>query len=237
MNEAKRVAVVTGANRGLGYETCKQLAQKGLQVVLTSRDESGGRTAADALRKEELEVVYHPLDVTDPEDIERLASFVREKFGRLDVLVNNAGIAPDLSESLSAFDANLDIVRETMETNVYGPLMLCRSLIPLMKKNDYGRVVNLSSAMGRLTEMNGGYPAYRISKTAINVLTRMFADELEGSNIIINSADPGWVKTDMGGKNAPTPPEQGVDTIVWLATLPDGGPSGGFFRDREPTKW
>jgi NAD(P)-dependent dehydrogenase (short-subunit alcohol dehydrogenase family) len=124
-----------------------------------------------------------------------------------------------------------------METNVYGPYELCRTLLPLMEANHYGRVVNLSSRMGQLSEMNAGYPGYRISKTALNAVTRIFAEEVSGQNILINSACPGWVATEMGGKTAPRTVEQGADTVVWLATLPDGGPTGGFFRDRSPIPW
>ena len=239
MNASKKVAVVTGANRGLGFETSRQLARLGIQVVFTSRDPSKGKAAANKLLEEGLQVVYHPLDVTSFESIEQLAQFVRQEFGRLDILVNNAGILPDpiSSEAGSVFNAKVETLRTAMETNVCGPLLLCQALIPLMKERNYGRVVNLSSGMGQLSHMNGGYPAYRMSKASLNVLTRILADELKGTNILVNSLCPGWVKTDMGGPNAPLTPEQGVETIVWLATLPDGGPAGGFFRDKKPIPW
>ncbi|MFP5505137.1 MAG: SDR family oxidoreductase [Gammaproteobacteria bacterium] len=240
--EHLRVAVVTGANRGLGLETCRQLADLGLAVILTSRDRRKGEAAVESLRGSGggRDVRYHPLDVTDPDSIQRLADFIRREFGRVDVLVNNAGVfldpldAPDPAAA-SVLRADLDIVRRSMETNLYGPLLLCQTLVPLMQGR--GRIVNLSSGMGQLAEMNGCCPGYRFSKTALNALTRSLADELRDTQIKINSLCPGWVRTDMGGPNATRPVAEGADTIVWLATLPDDGPSGGFFRDRQPIPW
>jgi NAD(P)-dependent dehydrogenase (short-subunit alcohol dehydrogenase family) len=234
----KRIAVVTGANQGIGFEVCRQLAKKGFLVVLTSRNEAKGKAAVQQLQAEGLEAIHYPLDVTSSQSIEQLANFIREKFDQLDVLVNNAGVLLDYSEDSdgSVFNVKLDTLRKTMETNVYGPLLLYQALIPFMKHN-YGRVVNVSSGAGQLSDMGSGYPSYRLSKTALNALTRILADELKGTNILVNSVCPGWVKTDMGGSNAPRTPEQGADTIVWLATLPDGGPTGGFFRDRKPIDW
>lgn len=235
----QKVAIVTGANRGLGFETCRQLAKRDIQVILTSRDEAQGKAAVEKLQAEGLEVVSHPLDVTSAESIEHLAQFIRNQFGRLDILVNNAGIARDpLGDSEgSIFNTKVSTICETMETNLHGPLLLCQALIPLMKEHHYGRVVNVSSGAGQLSDMNTGFPAYRMSKTALNALTRIFANELEGTNILVNSVCPGWVRTDMGGPNATRSVEQGVDTIVWLATLPDDGPTSGFFRDRQPIDW
>ncbi|MGK7875684.1 MAG: SDR family oxidoreductase [Xenococcaceae cyanobacterium] len=238
MNALKKIAIVTGANRGLGFETCRQLASQGLRVVLTSRNSSKGKAAASQLIQEGLDVVYHPLDVTNSESIESLSQFIATEFGRLDVLVNNAGILPDRSETdVSVFCTKVDTLRSAMETNAFGPFQVCQALVPLMKTNNYGRIVNVSSGMGQLSDMNGRYPGYRISKTALNALTRILADELKETNILVNSVCPGWVKTDMGGPNALRTPSQGVDTIVWLATLPDGGSTGGFFRDRQPLDW
>lgn len=232
----KKIAVVTGANRGLGFETCRQLAKQGIQVVLTSRNEAKGKAAADKLKAEGLDVRYHALDVTSPDSVEHLAQFIRNEFGRLDILVNNAGIAVDFSEG-SILNAKIDTFQKTLETNTFGSLLLCQALVPLMKVNNYGRVVNVSSGAGQLTEMNSGYPAYRLSKTALNAVTRILSQELKDTNILVNSVCPGWVRTDMGGPNATRSIEQGVDTIVWLATLPDGSPTGGFFRDRKPIPW
>jgi len=198
------VAVVTGAYRGLGYETCRRLAQLGYRVILTARKEAQGLQSAETLRGEGLDVRFHPLDVTAVESVKRLALFIRDAYGRLDVLVNNAGIFPDPSPwkgGGSVFDADLDTVRAGMETNSLGPLLLCQHLIPLMEGS--GRVVNVSSGMGQLSEMNGCCPGYRLSKTALNAVTRIFADELKDTGIKINSVCPGWVRTDMGGEEAP----------------------------------
>ncbi|RUR84039.1 SDR family oxidoreductase [Chlorogloeopsis fritschii PCC 9212] len=229
-----KIAVVTGANRGLGFEISRQLAKKGYQVILTSRDEAKGKAAAEKLQSEGLDVIYYHLDVTSDESSQKLAEFINQQFERLDVLVNNAGIYIDCN---SVFDTPIDTLQETMETNVYGVLRVTQALIPLMKKQNYGRIVNVSSGAGQLSDMQGGLPGYRISKAALNALTRIFASELQGTNILANSVCPGWVKTDMGGSNAPLTPEQGVDTIVWLATLVYDSPTGKFFRNRKPIAW
>ena len=242
MKNAQRVAVVTGGNRGIGFEICRQLAQKGLLVILTSREQGSGVTACEELQKEELAVRHHILDVDHAASIENLALFMEKEFGRCDILINNAGIFPDTNDSnqkdgTSIFKVRAETVNKTMTTNVYGPMRLSQALVPLMKKNNYGRIVNISSGLGQLSEMGGGYPAYRFSKTAINALTRMLDAELGGKNILVNSMCPGWVKTHMGGAEAPRSVEEGADTAVWLATLPDNGPRGGFFRDRKPIPW
>ncbi len=239
MSTVKTIAVVTGANRGLGLETSRQLALKGIQVILGCRDENKGKNIIEDFKKEALNVIYYQLDVSNTESIDKFAQFIRNEFGRLDILVNNAGVfLDDRSEKESSiFNAKLSTFQETFATNVFGPFLLSQALIPLMKVNNYGRVVNVSSGLGQLSEMIGGYPAYRTSKTSLNALTRIFASELQGTNILVNSVCPGWVKTDMGGPNAMRSIAEGVDTIVWLATLPDGGPTGGFFRDRQPIEW
>ncbi len=234
----KPVAVVTGAYRGLGLETCRQLAAKGYSVVLTARREQEGRAAANNLRDIGLDVEFHPLDVTDEASVERLAEHIRDTFGRLDLLVNNAGIFPDQtpgSGSEGIFNARLDTIRRGLETNTLAPLRLCQALIPLMQGK--GRVVNVSSGMGQLSEMNGCCPGYRLSKTALNAVTRIFSDELQGTDVKVNSVCPGWVRTDMGGPEAPLSVQDGAAGIVWAATLPDDGPSGGFFRHGEPIDW
>jgi NAD(P)-dependent dehydrogenase (short-subunit alcohol dehydrogenase family) len=239
MSDRARIAVVTGGNRGIGFEVCRQLASTGLRVVLTGRDPSRAEEKAETLRGENLDVTAHPLDVTDDASVADLERFVRDRFGRLDVLVNNAGVSLDERLGIrSILDAGIiDALRATMETNLYGPLRLCRTFVPLMREGGYGRVVNVSSQLGSLSNMAGGYQSYRLSKTALNALTRVLAADVKGSNILVNSACPGWVRTDMGGPNAPRAPEQGADTIVWLATLPDDGPNRGFFQDRKPLPW
>jgi NAD(P)-dependent dehydrogenase (short-subunit alcohol dehydrogenase family) len=237
MNTTTRIAVVTGTNRGLGLETCRQLAAQGIRVMMTSRSEEKGRQTAERLQAEGLDVVFFPLDVTDPDGPMRLSAYVRETFGRLDILVNNAGIFPDPwgTEVSSVFRADVATVRAAMETNTYGALRLMQALIPLMQGS--GNVVNVSSGMGQLSDMNGCCPGYRLSKSGLNALTRIFADELRDTGVKINSVCPGWVRTDMGGSNAERSVEQGAQGIVWAATLDESGPSGGFFRDGKAIPW
>lgn len=237
-----KIAVVTGANRGIGREVCRQLAHNGAVVVLTSRDEKKGLAVCEALDREELPVRYHQLDVDHAASISQFKTFMEKEFGRCDILVNNAGIFPDAQNAgddhfPSIFSVSTETIKQAMQTNVFGPLLMCQALIPMMKKNNYGRVVNISSGMGQLAEMNGGYPGYRISKTAVNALTRILNDELLDYNILVNSMCPGWVQTDMGGLGATRSVEQGADTAVWLANLPDSGPRGKFFRDRKEIAW
>lgn len=231
-------AVVTGAYRGLGLETVRQLAGRGYRVVLTARRDAEGRTAAERLATRGQAVRFHRLDVTAPASALALRDHLRHEYGRIDVLVNNAGIFPDPSPDSAAasiLEADLETVRVALETNTLAALHLCQLLIPLMQGR--GRVVNVSSGMGQLSDMNGGCPGYRLSKVALNAVTRIFADELQGTNVKINSVCPGWVRTDMGGPHAPLSVEDGARGIVWAATLPDDGPSGGFFRHGEAIPW
>lgn len=235
---SKPVALVTGAYRGLGLETCRQLAVKGYTVVLTARRESEGRAAVKRVRDEGLDIGFQLLDVNDDASIGQLVELIRDTFGRLDVLVNNAGIFPDQTPGSGregVFNARLETIRRGMETNTLAPLRLCQALIPLMQGE--GRVVNVSSGMGQLSEMNGCCPGYRLSKTALNAVTCIFADELGGTGVKVNSVCPGWVRTDMGGPDATRSVAEGAKGIVWAATLPDDGPTGGFFRDEEPIAW
>ncbi|MEJ7872100.1 MAG: SDR family oxidoreductase [Rubrobacteraceae bacterium] len=232
MAEDGHVALVSGANRGIGREVVRQLAVRGVTTILGSRDEEKGRTAAEGI---DGEVVVRRLDVTDEKGIQNLAHEVEEEFGRLDVLVNNAGVSMDSGRR--GVNADLDVVRETLELNLFGAWRLCEAFVPLMQRNNYGRIVNVSSGMGALNDMGGGSPAYRVSKTALNALTRILASELRGSGILVNSVCPGWVRTDMGGSGAARSVEEGADTLVWAATLADNGPTGGFFRDRRPIPW
>lgn len=236
-----RVAVVTGANRGIGLEVARQLARAGLKVVLTCRDEGKGKEAQNQLASEGVEVDFRSVDVTVSATIRDLALYLRKQYGRLDVLVNNAGIMLDYFDDnepvMSIIDCDLDRVRKTMETNVYGALSMIKELLPLMKENHYGRIVNVSSGLGQMSEMGAGYAGYRLSKAALNALTCMVADELTSENIIVNACCPGWVRTDMGGKHAARSVEEGADTIVWLCQAPDGSQSGKLFRDREEQPW
>jgi len=232
------VAIVTGAYRGLGLEAARQLAAAGHRVVLTARREAEGRAAAEKLAAGGADVRFAPLDVTAAESIRALRDMLKRDFGRIDVLVNNAGIFPDPSPGspeASIFEAGLDTIRAGFETNTLAALRLCQELIPLMEGR--GCVVNVSSGMGQLSDMNGCCPAYRLSKLALNGVTRIFADELQGTAIKINSVCPGWVRTEMGGPNATLSLEEGARGIVWAATLPADGPSGGFFRHGEQIPW
>lgn len=236
-NRAK-IALVTGGNRGIGLETCRQLGRLGYAVLLTSRNSDAGEKAAASLRSEGLDVKHGLLDVTDPVSIASCAERAEAQFGALHVLINNAGIMRDSSKhGASIFDARAPLLRDTFDTNTLGPLQVAQAFVPLMRKAASGRIVNVSSGMGQLTHMDGQYPGYRISKAALNAVTRILACELEDTNIKVNSACPGWVRTDMGGPGAPRSPAEGADTVVWLATLPDDGPNGGFFRDRKPIDW
>ena len=224
----KKIALVTGANRGIGFETAKQLSQLGLKVILTARDHAKGKRAAKELTEQGLDVVFHKLDVSDKENIVSVYNAIEKKFSHLEVLVNNAAILYDSNQS--TINADLDIVNQALETNLYGPWLLCQVFIPLMKRNNYGRIVNVSSGAGSLHYMNGGAPAYGISKVALNALTKKLASELSGTNILVNSVDPGWVATDMGEKGG-RPVEEGAKGVVWACLLPYDGPSGGFFYD------
>jgi NAD(P)-dependent dehydrogenase (short-subunit alcohol dehydrogenase family) len=228
----KKIALVSGGNRGIGLEICRQLAAQDHTVILGARDEEQGREAAAKL---EGDVRVHQLDVSDTASIERIGGFIEDEFGNLDVLVNNAGISND--DGQSGVGADLDRVRASLEANFLGAWSLCQVAIPLMQKNGYGRIVNISSGLGALEDMGGGTPGYRVSKTALNALTRILSSELRGSGILVNSVCPGWVQTDMGGSNASRTVEEGADTPVWAATLANNGPTGGFFRDRRPIAW
>jgi NAD(P)-dependent dehydrogenase (short-subunit alcohol dehydrogenase family) len=230
--ENARVALVSGANRGIGLEICRQLAERGLTVILGSRDEEKGRRAAEDLSGN---VVARQLDVTDWRSVGRLASSVREDFRHIDVLVNNAGISND--DGQSGAEADLGRVQEALEANLLGAWRLCEVAIPHMKREGYGRIVNVSTGLAALEDMGGGSPGYRVSKTGLNALTRILASELRGSGILVNAVDPGWVQTDMGGVGATRSVQEGADGVVWAATLPNNGPTGGFFRDRRHVAW
>ena len=229
-----KIALVTGANRGLGFETCRQLAQLGLTVILSARDLAKGQTAAKILIGKGLDVIFYQLDVSDQINISRITHQIEQEFGQLDVLVNNAAILYDTWQN--AVDADLDVINRALITNLFGPWRLSQLCIPIMERNKYGRIVNVSSGAGSLNYMGSGTPAYSLSKAALNALTRILAAELRGTGILVNAIDPGWVATDLGGSGG-RPVENGAKGIVWAATLPDNGPSRGFFFDGKPAPW
>lgn len=231
------IVVVTGANRGLGRAAAKRLADmKNHLVVACARDPATLEPLRDELRQAGRDIACRQLDVTDDSSVEALHDWLARRFGRVDVLINNAGVSIERFQC-RLLDLPLGILQRTLNTNLFGVLRVTQALVPLMRASTAGRVVNLSSEMGQLETMTAGSPAYRISKTALNALTRILAAELDGSHIKVNAACPGWCRTDLGGRNAPRSAEEGVDTVVWLATLPEDGPSGGFFRDRAPIAW
>lgn len=229
-----KTAIVTGANRGIGLEISRQLGQLGVKVIMTARNEEKGEAAYSQLKEEGLDVHFHALDVTNEESVGMLARDVKEQYGALDILINNAGIF--MVDKNRILDIDLDTVRKTMETNVYGPLRLSQVLAPLLKKSEAGRIVNVSSGMGAIEDLGGWDPAYSLSKTALNVLTIQLADALRDSGVLVNSMCPGWVRTDMGGSSAPRSVKEGADTAVWLATG-EVGRTGRFFRDRKEISW
>jgi len=229
----ERVAIVTGANRGIGLEVTRQLADLGYTVVLGSRDLGKGEAAAKKLKVGD-RVMARRLDVTEQSTIDRLRDEIGTTFGSLHVLVNNAAIHYDTWEN--AVDADLRTVQEALDTNLFGAWRMCQAFIPLLRKSKHGRIVNVSSEAGSLASMGAGAPAYAVSKVALNALTRMLAAELRRDRILINSVCPGWVATDMGGPGG-RPVREGAASIVWAVELPDGGPTGGFFRDGRPVPW
>jgi NAD(P)-dependent dehydrogenase (short-subunit alcohol dehydrogenase family) len=236
MAARQRVALVTGANRGLGLETSRQLLAKGLTVVMAGRDEAAlARARAELKKDEQSRAVIVRMDVTDSRSIEEAHHSVKERVGSVDVLVNNAAVL--ISESDDALSIQTDAYRRTFDTNVFGVIDVCRAFVPDMVQRRYGRIVNVSSGAGQLARMSTYAPAYSMSKTALNALTRILGATYQGMGVLVNAVDPGWVRTDMGGPSAPRSLPQGADTIVWLATLPDDGPTGGFFHDRRAIQW
>jgi NAD(P)-dependent dehydrogenase (short-subunit alcohol dehydrogenase family) len=234
-NTATRVVLVTGANRGLGFETSRQLLAQGLTVVLTGRSEEALERALRSLGSGRERAIALGMDITDVASITRAQQAVAQRFGRIDVLVNNAAVLLSEDEDVLAIPA--DAYQRTFETNVLGVIEVCRAFAPEMARAGYGRIVNVSSGAGQLATMSTYAPAYSISKAALNALTRILAQTYRASGVLVNAVDPGWVRTDMGGPSAPRSPKEGADTIVWLATLPDDGPTGGFFRDRRAIEW
>jgi NAD(P)-dependent dehydrogenase (short-subunit alcohol dehydrogenase family) len=231
-----RVALVTGANRGIGLEVCRQLAVRGYRVILTARDASKAEAAAALLRAaRDVDVVPARLDVTDPQSIRVLADDLAARSETVDVLVNNAAIL--LGEGQAVLDVPVEELRRTFETNVFGAVGVSQAFVPGMVDRRFGRVVNVSSEAGQLASMRTYAPAYAMGKVALNAFTVQLGEATRGTGVLVNSACPGWVRTDMGGPGASRSVEEGADTIVWLATLPPRGPTAGFFSDRRAIPW
>jgi NAD(P)-dependent dehydrogenase (short-subunit alcohol dehydrogenase family) len=242
---AKKVALITGANRGLGLETARQLGKLGITVLMSARELAKGEAAAAALRKDGIDARAVKLDVDNPADYTVLAKQIEKDFGQLDILVNNAGIFRDSRKANETSTTSQKVLRETFDTNFFAVVGLTQALLPLLRKSEAGRIVNLSSILGSLTlhATKGSYVydaktfAYDASKAALNAFTIHLAHELQGTKIKVNSAHPGWVKTDMGGEGAQLEIEEGGKTSTELATLPDDGPNGGFFHLGKPIPW
>ena len=230
-----RVALVTGANRGIGFEVCRQLAERGFVVILTARDAAKTKRAAEKLKSAGT-VEPLVLDVADARSITKAAAEVASRYGRLDVLINNAGINYDTWQTAAQADVDGTVI-ETIATNLLGPWRMCQAFLPLLRKSRAARIVNVSSESGSLAGMGAGPPAYQVTKAALNALTRTLAGELHSERILVNAVCPGWVATDMGGASAPRSLSEGAAGILWAATLPDGGPTGGFFRDGQALAW
>ncbi|MDH4229818.1 MAG: SDR family NAD(P)-dependent oxidoreductase [Nitrospirota bacterium] len=224
-------ALVTGANRGIGLEVCRELVRHGLSVVLSGRKTSAV-AAAQELAAAGMPVTSEVLDVADPASITACASRLANRGVAVDVLVNNAAVYAD-GDLLGGREEDM---REAIQVNYFGPYLLCRAFVPAMLERGYGRVVNVSSGLGQFSNGLTGPAAYSLSKAALNALTVRLAGETHG-NVKVNAVCPGWVRTRMGGEAAPRTVEQGADTVVWLATLPANGPNGGLFRDRRPIPW
>ena len=235
----KKIAVVTGASRGLGYATSEALAQRGFKVVMAMRSPEKFQKQLNALKIKDLDVIPVKLDVSSEKNIIEFCDFIKREFGYVDVLINNAGIMIDKEDggNSSPLKTRSSTIQKTFQTNTMGPFLLTQKIFPMMKQEGYGRIVNVSSSMAQLSVSQKASAAYRLSKTSLNMVTNLFAAEVGSEDICINSISPGWVKTDMGGPHAEKTIEQGIKGILWAATLPQGGPTGGYFQDGEPLSW
>jgi NAD(P)-dependent dehydrogenase (short-subunit alcohol dehydrogenase family) len=230
-----KIIVVTGANRGIGFEIARQLARAGAKVILTARQVKAGKTAVASLKAEGLNTDFHPLEVTKEKSVAALREFLSQSPGRLDVLINNAGIIEPADRDV--LKVSLETVLGTLETNTLAPLRLAQALAPLLRKSKNGRIINLSSGMGALSGMDSDHAAYRLSKTALNAVTAMLAAAFADEKLAVNSVCPGWVRTDMGGPNAEREVAQGAASAVWLALEAPQSLTGKFIRDRKEIPW
>ncbi len=236
ITEHQKVALITGANKGIGYETARQLGKLGFAVFMGARDHQAGRAAAESLCAEGYEVIFLPIDVCDPVSVANATGTFSQKADHLDVLINNAAILEH--EGVSITSLNVESLDRTMKTNVNGPILVTQFFLSFLEKSPHGgRIINVSSGAGSLSQMGTYAPAYSISKAALNAVTRQFAGALKEKNIVVNSLDPGWVRTDMGGSSAPRSIEQGAETIVWLAADAPATETGKFWRDKNEIAW
>ncbi len=229
-----RVALVTGANKGIGYEIARQLGEKGFHVLVGARKAEAGKQAVASLQKSGASAEFIEIDVSDRASIQKAAQTVAAQFDHLDALVNNAAIMEDKSNITEVPD---ELLHHTLRTNTFGPLLVTQAFLRLLTKSPGATVVNMSSGLGQLSDMADTYPAYSISKTSLNAVTRQFAAVLRDKGVAVNSVCPGWVKTDMGGANAPRTVQQGADTVTWLATDAPRDLTGQFLRDRKVIPW
>jgi NAD(P)-dependent dehydrogenase (short-subunit alcohol dehydrogenase family) len=244
--QAMTLALITGANKGIGLETARQLAAQGIHVIIGARDAAKGEAAAQLLQAEGHKADFIALDVSNEASIKQAAQTVTDRYSNLDILVNNAGINPEYPQGVFTFEQmSLELMMQIYQTNVFGPFLMIREFLPLLRKSAAGRIVNTSSSGGSLTDQsNSASPYYAVntagynsSKTALNALTVQLAKQLAGSNIKVNSACPGWVQTDMGSAAAHRTVQEGARIIIQLATLPNDGPNGGFFNEDGAINW
>ena len=236
----RKVAIVTGANRGLGHALTKALAEDDYKVFMVGRNKVEIDNASMKLQEAGLNVEGFEADVSKSRHVTALSSYVQSQFDHLDLLINNAGVIIEpggLDSQVTCFTINPDLVEEAYAINSVGALRMVQAFYDLLIKARQPRIVNVSSGMGALSEMKGGWPAYRMSKAAMNALTGVLAADLEGTRVKVNSVCPGWVRTDMGGPNAGRSIEEGIEGILWAARLDADGPTGGFFRDGKPIAW
>lgn len=237
--QMNKTALVTGANRGIGFAIARQLAELGITVLAGVRNGASAASATAAFGKIGVDVQPVILDVANVAALPSALKDIEQRHAPIDILVNNAAILIDGPGGFDAslFDMTDETFRLTWETNVLAPAAIIRTLLPGMIAREYGRVVNVSSLAGQLAGMGSGFPAYRISKTALNALTRIAAAEAGRGDVKVNACSPGWVRTGMGGPEASRLPDKGAETPVWLATLPSDGPTGGFFEDKKAVPW
>ncbi len=239
----KKIALITGANKGLGFETARQLAKQNIKVLLGARDETRGREAAEKLQNEGFDAEFVLIDVTNEKTLEAAAKYVEENYGKLDILVNNSGIAVEYGTASGEF--SLEKIRQTFDTNFFGVIAVTQNFLPLIKKSESGRIVNVSSGLGSLTQNsdpNWDFSAvkpvaYNSSKAALNMFTVILASQLKDAKIKVNAADPGYTATDLNHNSGPKTVEQGASIIFDLATLPDDGATGGYFDDQGIVPW